>query len=280
MMQESKQEALGGLFGTNRWWKLAPDQNGSYRNGSWSQLADSNVARTYFASSVLADGRVVVCGGEYSNASGANKQDMNNTCEIYDPVADSWTMFASPVNPGAAAEVWDEIGDAPCAVLPDGSLLMGSPDSANVAKLDPSSLTWAAMGPRPRVGTSDEDSWVLMPDNTVAAPSCLDAPTTWVYDIAADHWNQGPFLSNSITDFKRVPAFYTSTLFPGANEHTAVYSPGAMTPWTNGIDLPEQDGQKLGIMDVTDGDSGELKHSFRSGSHQRPGRLSSAVLLL
>lgn len=72
-------------IGTNRWWKLTPDAFGSYANGTWSRLADSNVARTYYASGVLADGRVVVCGGEYSpDRFGMIQLNWNNTCEIYD----------------------------------------------------------------------------------------------------------------------------------------------------------------------------------------------------
>ena len=192
MMQEFKSflEGTTGLtWATNRWWKLTPDRTGSYRNGSWSRLADSRVARAGFASAVLADGRVVVCGGEYSDASGTYDQDETNTCEIYDPVANSWAPFASPTNPGSPPVVWDEIGDAPCTLLPDGTLLMGAILDPSVAKLDPVTLTWTSMARRPGVPGSGEDSWVLMPDNTIAAPSCLAAPSMWIYDIATDQWN-------------------------------------------------------------------------------------------
>lgn len=53
-------------YGSRRRWKPTPDQNGSYVNGSWGRLADSQVGRKFFASGVLVDGRVLVCGGEYS----------------------------------------------------------------------------------------------------------------------------------------------------------------------------------------------------------------------
>jgi hypothetical protein len=139
----------------------------------------------------------VVCGGEYTDASGTIKQDWNNSCEIYDPVANTWSSFPSPTKPGSLA-VWEEIGDASCTLLPDGTFLMGSVDSANIAKLDAATLTWSAMNPRRSVGTSDEDSWVLMPDNTVVAPSCQNPTTTWVYDIATDQWNPGNSLPVSI----------------------------------------------------------------------------------
>lgn len=254
MMQEFK-SIFSATWASSRWWKLTPDKSGSYRNGSWSRLADSNRARTYFASSVLADGRVVVCGGEYSDSSGTIIQDWTNTCEIYDPVADDWSSFASPIKPGSPSVVWDEIGDAACTLLPDGTLLVGSLDDANVAKLDPSTLTWTAMNPRPGVSSSNEDSWVLMPDNTVVAPSCQKPPTTWVYDIASDKWNKGNELPVSIIDTSTdeigpgLLRYDGTAFFLGANEHTAIYSPSASPQWSNGPDLPDQDGSKIGIAD-------------------------------
>jgi len=50
------------------------------------------------------------------------------------------------------------------------------------------------MTPRPIVGDSDEESWVLMQDNTVVAPSCRKHTTTWIYHVASDVWKQ----SNSL----------------------------------------------------------------------------------
>src|SRR5882724_3510408 len=48
------------------WSKLTPDNFGSYLNGTWSQLDSlpSGYSPDDFASSVLADGRVVIVGGE------------------------------------------------------------------------------------------------------------------------------------------------------------------------------------------------------------------------
>ena len=50
------------------WWKLTPDINGSYLNGTWSQLASLPETYSPIAASeaVLADGRVLLIGGEYS----------------------------------------------------------------------------------------------------------------------------------------------------------------------------------------------------------------------
>jgi hypothetical protein len=256
-------------WGSNRWWKLSPDQFGSYANGTWSRLADSNVARSFYASGLLADGRVVVCGGEYTaDPFGMVVKDWNNTCEIYDPVANTWTTFPSPTTPGPNPKTWANIGDAPCAVLPDGTFLMGSINDSNIAKLD-STLTWTAMAQRPNVSqvggtivvTSDEDSWVLMPDNTVVGPSCqaCDPPTTWIYLVVPNQWARGNDLINGIveTDDNEIGPgllLYDGTaFFLGANEHTAIYSPAVVPPWMNGPDLPDQivEGQpmKIGIQD-------------------------------
>jgi len=250
MMQEWEIGFSPASGPTRRWWKLTPDQSGSYANGKWNRLADSNVARAAFASAVLADGRVVVCGGEYSDASGSLKQDETNTCEIYDPVANAWTAFGPPADQSAHA--WKEIGDAPCTLLPNGQLLVGSTTNRNVALLDPATLTWTAMNRRPLVVSSTEDSWVLMPDNTIVAPSCTNPSTTWVYDIATDTWTQGqPPLGASVigpgSEIGPGLLLYDGTaFFLGGNQHTAVYS---APNWSNGPDLPDQEGQPIGVLD-------------------------------
>ena len=50
------------------WWKLTPDINGSYVNGTWTQVASlaSNYDPYAFASQTLPDGRVLIEGGEYN----------------------------------------------------------------------------------------------------------------------------------------------------------------------------------------------------------------------
>ncbi len=264
LMQESMSIDLLGIgrtaAGTHRWWKLTPDKFGSYAKGSWSRLADSAVGRKYYASGVLADGRVVVCGGEISDSSGVIQKDWTNTCEIYNPLTDKWISFAPPTTK-FPEKTWEQIGDAPCAVLPDGRFLLGSINDENVAWLDPSALIWTALSPRPVGSVSDEESWVLMPDNTIALPSTFDKSVTWVYEIGNDHWVRGNDLPNVIVDpddneiGPGLLRYDGTAFFLGANEHTAIYRPsaGALFGWANGPDLPDQEvnGQqmKIGIHD-------------------------------
>ena len=71
--------------GYSDWWKLTPDINGSYVNGSWSQLASlaSDYGPLFFGSAVLADGRVLVEGGEQN----FSQYVWTNKGAIYDPIA-------------------------------------------------------------------------------------------------------------------------------------------------------------------------------------------------
>ena len=55
--------------GCQDWWKLTPDEFGSYVNGTWTQLASlpADYSPLYHASAVLPDGRVIIEGGEYNS---------------------------------------------------------------------------------------------------------------------------------------------------------------------------------------------------------------------
>ena len=105
---------------TSNWFKLTPDSSGNYALGTWSQLASlpdiNGVAYRplYFASAVLADGRLVITGGEYNFDNFA----FTNQGAIYDPVKNTWTKLKHPKG-------WVNIGDSPSSMLPDGRFLLG-----------------------------------------------------------------------------------------------------------------------------------------------------------
>src|ERR1041385_3716825 len=85
MVNEAENYAVGVM--SNHWYKLTPDAFGSYINGTWSQLADMDpsYAPLFEASAVLADGRVVVAGGEYNLGAAA----WTNKAAIYDPTTNT-----------------------------------------------------------------------------------------------------------------------------------------------------------------------------------------------
>ena len=148
---------------TTHWWRLSPDAYGDYANGTWTALSSMRDARLYFASAVLSDGRVFVAGGEYSG--GSVPVDLNSA-EIYDPTSDLWSVI--PV-PG-----WAQIGDAPCCVLPDGKVLLGSIMSTQTSIYDPVTNTWKSAATKD--DSSSEETWTLLRDGSVFSAECTNHP--------------------------------------------------------------------------------------------------------
>ena len=235
--------------GRNDWWRLTPDGSGNYVNGTWSQLASTpNYYPLYYASAILKDGRVFVAGGEYNNGNEVEAL----VAKIYDPVTNTWTDIPTPTG-------WTGIGDASCSLLPDGRVLLGNFNSNNTALYDPNTNTWTAAGTGGAKDDScSEETWTLLPDNTVLAAECSSHPKAEKYLIAQDKWvsagttPQGHDLVQP--DPKSIeigPALLmpSGTVFAvGATGHTALYTPnGDPTTagnWMPGPDFPNDDNGK------------------------------------
>jgi Kelch motif len=202
--------------GGKRWRKLTPDSSGSYVNGTWSELAPMHWTRRYYASAVLADGRVLVSGGEYSDAGSET-----NKTEIYEPTTDTWTELTPPAG-------WPEIGDAACAVLPDGRVLVGNLSDTRTAIFDPATDTFSAGPAKP--ASSSEESWVLLPDETVITVRCDSSRRADKYVAAANTWVDGGTLPTGIIEVSSseigagVLLNDGRAFFAGANGHNALYT--------------------------------------------------------
>ncbi|HEX4293706.1 MAG TPA: hypothetical protein VHZ29_06200 [Rhizomicrobium sp.] len=176
--------------GESDWYVLTPDVNGSYQNGNWKRVANlqSGYQPLYFAEAVLADGRLLITGGEYN----FDQFSFTNLGAVYDPLANTWTPLAAP-------EGFDYIGDSPSTVLPDGRFLLGAKFKKLLAVLDPATLTWTAVPNKGKNDFNAEEGWTLMPDGTVLTFDVLDHPKSeryvpekgkWVDagDLPADLW--------------------------------------------------------------------------------------------
>jgi hypothetical protein len=157
------QQAVSG-YGTGQWWRLTPSNTGSYLNGTWSQLASMppGYAPTYYASAVLADGRVIVEGGEDNNGTIQAETALG---AIYDPQSNSWTSMSPPA--------WGGIGDAESVVLQDGTFMLGNCGSVGKgcpplgqALLNPSTLTWNTLSGTNKADSNSEEGWTLLPVST------------------------------------------------------------------------------------------------------------------
>jgi hypothetical protein len=217
------------------WWRLTPDQFGDYVHGSWTPLPAMHYTREYFASAVLGDGRVFVAGGEYSNNGGDT-----STAEIYDPALNTWTPIMAP--PG-----WVSIGDAPCCVLPDGRVLLGSIKGPETALYDPLADVWTA-GPDKLNNSNEEETWTLLPDGSVLTVECTGSFQGERYVPSLARWVSAgtppvalvQASSNEIGPAILLPDGRVWVI--GATGHTALYTPPA-TPdgvgaWAAGPDFP------------------------------------------
>lgn len=249
--------------GQNDFWKLTPDINGSYQNGTWIQLASLEPGYVPYAmaSAVLADGRLIIEGGEYNNGNFA----FTNKGEIYDPVTNTWT----PVKP---PEGWGFIGDSPSSVLPDGKYLLGRKFSARMAELDPATLKWTDVGHAGKSDFNAEEGWTLLSDGTIVTYDVKNNPNSEKYNPTSQRWVtcgstivnlQGP-PSVSQVDYGNGRVYFppgevgpaillpNGTVFAtgathqgSATAHTSVYTPALHSndpgTWTPGPDFPNND---------------------------------------
>lgn len=234
---------------TNQWWKLTPDNTGSYVNGTWSALANGPNSPLYFASAVLRDGRIFVAGGEYN--AGVSTDLL--AAEIYNPVTNAWTSIATPAG-------WTNIGDAPSCVFPDGRIMIGYIMGGQCAIYDPVANTWTAAANKLN-GSSSEETWTLLPDQTILTADCSGHPATQKYVIAANQWVS---CGNTPVDLVEASSIEIgpALLLPdgrvfavGATNHTALYTmpPNASQPgtWATGPTFPPPTaGATLGAKDA------------------------------
>ena len=171
--------------GTAHWHALTPNGSGSYVDGQWSTLRDMTFWRRYYASAVTKSGKMFVCGGEQSgDAKNSNKG------EIYDPVADKWSPIAVPP--------WSQVGDAVSCVLPDGRIIIGALLSGDCLIYNPSTGLWATTGAQS--GRTNEQTWILLPDNTILAPQCFAPFRSEKYIISLGTWRDDGQLPVNIVD--------------------------------------------------------------------------------
>ncbi len=239
-------------IGGKSWWRLTPDQNGSYVNGKWSALSSMINTRRYFGSAVLMDGRVFVAGGENSDAGGDT-----NLAEIYDPLTNTWKSTAAFNLDGWSSQ----LGDVPLCMLPDGRILVGSIASSNTAIYDPTADTWTAAATK-EAFNANEETWTLLPDQTVLTVECQNSPNAEKYLPDADKWvTAGPTPVTLVMQDNSIE-IGPALLMPdgrafciGATGRTAFYTPPNLASkpgtWTAGPSFPnDSTGQRMEAKDA------------------------------
>ncbi|WP_266172154.1 choice-of-anchor D domain-containing protein [Dyella subtropica] len=237
----------------SQWYKLTPDSTGSYVNGTWTQIASmpAGYAPIDFAGGVLADGKLLIEGGEYNNA-----QDVeSNLGAIYDPVANTWTSVAPPTG-------WSQIGDASGVILANGTFMLGKQGLFDSALFDEAHLSWTLTGAN-KPDYNVEEGWALLPNgkvlnveidafqqyNATGTKSELYDPSTGLWSEAGSTvvqlWDSAANCGGaSAASYEIGPMVLRpdGTLFAtGANKcgagHTAIYNTATGT-WAAGPDFP------------------------------------------
>jgi Kelch motif len=119
----------GGDSDSAIWYQVTPDSQGNYADGTWTQLASMNFGRLFFGSAVLPNGDVFVVGGQ-----SATDKSNSNSAELYNPSTNVWTQL--PNDPAS------QVGDVPTEVLPNGTVMVGTPNLDVTEAYNPVTNTW------------------------------------------------------------------------------------------------------------------------------------------
>jgi len=235
-----------------KWYKLTPDEFGSYINGTITPIASlpSSYGPFYFGSVVLPDGRYIIEGGEYNLGNSA----WTNMGAIYDPVKDKWT----PVNPPAG---WQNIGDAQAILLADGTYTQADCcEGTNQAYFDPSTLKWTNLTNTGKADRFDEEGWGLLPNGDILTVDAIDAPNSEVFNPKTKKWTSAGSTvvrledpaSQEVGPFVLRPdgtVFAAGASPSGTPGHTAIFDTKTKT-WKAGPDFPKVKGVALACDDA------------------------------
>jgi hypothetical protein len=236
---------------TDAWYKLTPDNTGSYVNGTWSALAPIPFySPLFFGSAVLPDGRLLVEGGEYN----ALNPVWTSMGAIYNPATNKWKQVKPPAG-------WTTIGDAQGTLLEDGTYMQANCCTTQFAYFNPTKLTWTAFDGNGKFDVFDEEGFNLLPNGQVLTVDAYvfqyDAKgmNSELYNPATETWSSAGSTGVQLWDsdcgnangatFEVGPAVLRpdGTVFAtGANTcgagNTAIYSTAKQT-WSKGPTFPK-----------------------------------------
>ncbi len=226
---------------TVNWYRLTPDNTGSYQNGTWSKMGamPSGYSPLYFGSQVMPDNKhVTVEGGEYLNCQSV----WTNKGAIYDRSTDTWTNVTPPSG-------WSQIGDAQSVVRTDGHLMQADCCSTHsaIATISGSNVTWSDTGGTGKADENDEEGWTQLPDGTILTVDAnrdLGSNNDYeIYSETSGSWTSPGKIGFSCTD-PSTHEIGPAPLLPNGlvyqicgTTHTGIYNPLTAT-WTQGPDLP------------------------------------------
>lgn len=247
------------------WYTLTPDNTGSYVNGTWLKVASlpTGYAPLFFGSAVLADGKVVITGGEYNCISSCSGV-WQSLGALYDPAANTWSATTPPTK--------SNIGDAESVVLSDGTwmiaeccaLAFGNSTFPVYYYFNESTRSFTAMSSATdgKADDFDEEGWNLLPGgkfitvDAYTSNTVLTGTNSETYNPSTNLWTTAGSTIKQLWDsncgagggsYEVGPAVLRpdgTMLATGASDcaagHTAVYNSLTGT-WSAGPDFPNSD---------------------------------------
>ncbi len=214
--------------GGKDWYRLKPDSNGKYDTAgvTWSGPFSMAHTRQFYASGVLADGRVFALGGEYSDA--GNDTPLG---EIFDPQTNTWSPMSKPTSFS-----WIQ-GDVSACILADGRVLFGALTSNRSAIWDPAVDTWIEAGlafgtlaSTTKLGTIDEETWSLLPDGTVLTVDISSPPFAEKYVPTIDTWVAADQAPATLTQPLALLSLTDTTVTPHVQVNIGEIGPAILLP--------------------------------------------------
>lgn len=239
------QDASGGNYGTG-WDKLTPDATGSYINGTWSRIASMNNDRLFFSSQVLPSGKLYVGGGEY--------QTNYSTGEVYDPVANTWTLCGAVPNGYT-------LYDSPSELLYTGNVLtgpeLGGHNSTGIFQWSPTTLAYTNETAAPL--NHDETAWLKLQDSTVLYVG-IGSNNSNRFQPKTNTWLTDANTPNNMYDTYGDEAGCALNLpngkaiFFGSTKYNNIYTPSGNSrtagTWAAAADMPTISGTLVGQVDA------------------------------
>jgi hypothetical protein len=245
IVQDEGSNGAGG----NQWWKLTPDINGSYVNGTFSKIGalPSGYMPLYFGSAVLPNGQLIINGGEYNGGGGV----WTTKGALYDPPTNKWVSVTPPTG-------WSTIGDAQSVVLPNGTYMLANCCTSQEATLDLKTMKWTATGTG-KNDINDEEGWTLLPSGQLLTVDANDTQddkyteilTSGTWTAAGDTVQELDDLGTKTNSHELGPQVLRpdGTVFAvGATGHNGIYTI-ATGKWTAGPDFPQVNGSYLDSAD-------------------------------
>ncbi len=242
-------QSRGGR-GIDNWWLLAPDNSGSYVNGTWTQIPSPspNYNPQNMNGAVLHSGKFMIVGGEQNTNSDGVMEENTNQSYIYDEIKNTWTSVQPPTSDTVD---WSKIGAAPFIELADGRVMVGhnglTSNSPGIPAVlfDETKSTWTLTGTNKNTSNNEEGYTLMANDKVFNVWNGDDNPdllkTAETFDPTTGSWTQtskAPAITGHAEIGPAISLPNGKVLQMGATGHNELYDP-MTNSWSTVPDFPK-----------------------------------------